>query len=231
MDLCLRFVGVYFTSPIALLHLTRFPIQLFPAHRLVKLSNSLSIINTSSTTLQLYYFPTTLQIMADLENNSLGGPILRPESYASLRKFTRIEDIEGQNVWLTVVVVFCFCLTVSSLTKNLGHVFSVTFAVATAGFYSCIVVQSRKRILLCCVAVGLGISLMHVSQTPVAMEYCKVQQIRIPTQFSNSTTGSELALHVCVSYGYSFSTPPDTNTSKPVSTFVSSPSQYPFQTL
>ena len=51
---------------------------------------------------------------------------------------------------------------------------------ATVAFYSCLrTATSRKRISLCCIVVGFGISLIRVSQAPVDMEYCKVQKIRL----------------------------------------------------
>jgi hypothetical protein len=68
-----------------------------------------------------------------------------------------------------------------------------------------------------CLVICLGIFLIRVFQAPVNMEYCKVQKIRLPTQFSNSSAGSELALYVCVNHRYTFSTDTNTNTSDTVS--------------
>ena len=103
--------------------------------------------------------------------------------------------------------------------QNLGHIFFVVFAVATVACYSCLrTATSRKEIVSCCIVVDFGIPLIRISQSPIDMEYCKVQKIRLSVEFNNSSAGSEVALHVCVTHKYPFATPPNTNTSDSVST-------------
>lgn len=159
--------------------------------------------------------------MSDLENND---PSRRWPSVVWM-KFKDTKDADNQSIWLTAGLVSCFCLSMICVTQSWGHIFFAAFAVLTITFYFSLGDTSRKRILSCCMVVGFGISLIRMSQRPVYMEYCKIQKIRLPVGFNNSSTGSELALHVCVTHSYSFATPPKTNTSDPVSTLYLVPSK------
>lgn len=157
--------------------------------------------------------------MSDLEHNDPSQSLLDPLPRVRWRKITDVKDADGQNLWLTVVLVFFFGLAMSCITQNLGYILFIFTAVITVACYSSLrTATSRKRILLCCIGVGLGISLIRLSQAPVDMEYCKIQRIRLPPEFNNSSTGSELTLHVCITHRYSLATPPNTNTSDSVST-------------
>lgn len=116
------------------------------------------------------------------------------------------KDAEGQNRWLTSGLLSCFAVMVYTITSNLGQIPFAIFAVVTLTLYTFITSDAtRRRIWLSCVIITLGLSFIRLYDSPIDTEHCKIKSIRLPSQFVNASTHTDLTFHVCVKYRHCFS--------------------------
>ena len=156
--------------------------------------------------------------MSDLER-SMREDIKNPWFKTAWNNVVYAEDIHGKSIWLMALFVICFSMMVSSVTHNFGLTAFILSTAVTVPVYCVICTdKSSERIWLISLVVCIGVSFTRLSQSPVSMQYCRLQTIRLPPQIVNSTTESELALNFCVKHTYVFSTLPNSNTSESVST-------------
>ena len=141
--------------------------------------------------------------MSGLEINA-SSQFLDFWSHSPWTKLFRAKDCDDNNFHLVLFTLAGVCSMIGSITCQLGYVsFAISSVVVLVGYAFLNNDKSRRRFWLSSLVIGIGFSLIRLSQAPISMEYCQIRNTRIPR--NDSSTDIEFAFQMCVQHKYSFS--------------------------